>query len=639
MRRQKLKKRVFQSVLAIVLSCSVVAMSACGTTNGGNENGASANATSDASGNASGDASGNAGGGGGAGSAGQEFATFEEVSSYAGIIVTGDDVELADGYNGDISADASAVSADGAKGITINAEEANGIAITKSSEDDVYTIEDSQISVTAGQINNDAGYEAVAGVGVGVETGELWVKNSDISSDGPRSTPVYLFSTDSPAATSLVVEDSTLTAHSDEIWMPPFKLLAGGARASLMMTRNNSWYYGSTVTSNNWGAISQDSVDAYTYVINSSGTSTEGGYATYLTYGMRLYGSELYGGQYGVFMCGDSDIISDTGVAALSDDDAMSKIPEYTVDEDAVSKIAAPFNAIVVHNSLPALDMVAKGEFRNTLISTLTEDLPDNVTPMAADDDFFMPGVDILGSGAGCGASYFFSKNLYGSIALIRSMNADFTFDASDLRSSNGVLLQSVVTYDPPSASGYLAVGEGDDLPGIKGTYKNGSYEGDILHQDYQRKMAVTIDEDATVTGAMVSGTYQAWLDLWSEENLTAMLEEDGYTPDFFNNENWVEDVQANLIQSDDEAYADTENYGIDLTVSSTGKWVVTDRSTLGSLTVEDGATITAPEGKTLKVYTDCDDSNSLSSYDESAGTELSELTPGTYENVVIIVE
>ena len=84
-----------------------------------------------------------------------------------------------------------------------------------------------------------------------------------------------------------------------------------------------------------------------------------------------------------------------------------------------------------------------------------------------------MPGVDIIGSGNGCGASYFFSKNLYGSIALVRSMNADFTFDASDVRSSNGVLLQSVVTYDPPSANGYLAPGEGDDVPGIIGTYEH----------------------------------------------------------------------------------------------------------------------------------------------------------------------
>ena len=218
-----------------------------------------------------------------------------------------------------------------------------------------------------------------------------------------------------------MVKDSKLEAHSDSIWMPPFKLLAGGARATLLMTRNNSWFYGSEVLSNNWGAISQDSVDAMTYVVNSSGISTEGGYGTYLTYGMRLYGSELYGGQYGVFMCGTSDILTDTGEAALSDGDAMEKAPDYPVDTSRSSKVAAPFNAVVIHNSLPDITMVAKGVFRNTLLSTRTEDLPEQVTPMAYDDAFFLPGVDIVGSGNGCGAADFFNRNLYGSCLLYTS--------------------------------------------------------------------------------------------------------------------------------------------------------------------------------------------------------------------------
>ena len=584
---------------------------------------------------ASADASGNAGGGGGAGSAGQEFATFAEVSSYAGAIVDGDTVTLVKDYNGTIEGE---ITADGMDGVTLEVTEGNGIAISKSSETDVFTISNSTIKVTAGSLNNDFGYEAVVGVGVGVETGELWVVDSEISSEDARSTPIYLFSTSAPEATSLVVVDSTLTAHSEAIWMPPFKLLAGGARATLLMTRNNSWFYGATVTSNNWGAISQDSVDAYTYVINSTGTSTEGGYATYLTYGMRLYGSGLYAGQYGVFMCGESDIITDTGAAALADADAMSKVSDYAVDEDAVSEIVAPFNAIVVHNSLPDVTMVAKGVFKNTLISTLTEDLPDNVTPMAYDDSFFMPGVDILGSGNGCGASYFFSRNLYGSIALVRSMNADFTFDNCDVRSANGVLVQSVITYDPPSASGYLTVGQGEEVAGVAATFLNGEYDGDILHQDYQRKMTVTIGDGATVTGKIVSGTYAGWNALWSEENLTAVLTEDGYDADYFNNDQWVEDVQTNLIRSEDTDYAAEENLGVDVTVTAGGTWVVNGTSSLNSLTLEEGATIKAPEGKTITVYENCDASNGLVAYDESAGTEVT-LAAGTYENVVIVVQ
>ena len=624
----KQRSRILSLLLVATMTVSALGLAACGSSS------ASGNASADA---ASADASGNSeGGGGGTGSAGQEFATFDEVASYAGVTISGDAVTYADDYSGTISG--GEITAEGMTGVTIDATEANGIAISMEDETGVYTISDSEIHVTAGQINNDAGYEAVAGVGIGVNTGELWIKNSTISSEDARSTSVYLLSTESPSATSLVVVDSTLESNSNEIWMPPFKLLAGGARATLLMTRNNSWFYGADVTSNNWGAISQDSVDAYTYVINSTGTTTEGGYATYLTYGMRLYGSELYGAQYGVFMCGTSDIITDTGAAALDDEDAMSKVPDYEVDEDAVSTVVAPFNAIVVHNSLADTSMVATGNFKNSVLSTLTEDLPDTVTPMSYDDDFFLPGVDIIGSGNGCGAAYFFNRNLYGSLALVRSMNADFTFDNTETSTSNGVLVQSVVTYDPPSASGYLAVGEGDDVPGISSTFLNGEYEGDILHEDYQRKMDVTIGENATLSGKIVSGTWQAWNDLWSEESLTEALEADGYTTDIFDNDLWVEDVQANLILSDDADYADTENYGVDVTVANGGTWVVTETSSLSSLTIEDGATITVPDGYTMTVYEDCDASNGLSFYDESAGTQVSELTAGTYNNVVIVI-
>lgn len=603
------------------------------------------------------------GGGGGGGGGGQEFATFEEVWSHAGIQVEngqvytnalegyaalngsdfGGTIELAEGGNLTLA---------GASGLnlTTGGVIGNGIALDLEQETDrfviggdetYYTVDgkeyNSVIKVEAGSGNNDAGYEAVYGVGIGLNTGEVWVRNSYLSSEGARSTPIYAFSTAIPDATALVVENSTLQAYSDNIWMPPFKLLAGGARATLLATLNNSWFYGATVLANNWGAISQDSVDAYTYVVNTLGKATEGGYGTYLTYGMRLYGSELYAGQYGIFMCGNSDIITDTGAAALEDEVMMSKIPDYPVDTTAGTIVAAPVNAIVVHNSLPDATMIAKGEFRNTTLSTLVEDLPDDVNVMESDDEFFVPGVDILGSGKGCGASYFYTENLFGSLALIRSMNADFTFDNVDARTSNGVLLQSVVTYDPPSAVGYLTPDQSNTVLGVKATFRNGSYEGDILHEDYQRAMTVLVDANATLTGKVVSGTWAAWNNKWTEETMTAVLAEDGYTPDLFNNPDWVADVQANLVRAEDTVYADTENVGVALTVANSGTWIVDDTSTLSSLTIEANGTVKAPEGYTLTAYQNCGTSNSALTYDYTVGTEV-ELTAGTYEDVVIVV-
>ena len=592
---------------------------------------AAALASGETSGETSGEASGEASGGG-SGSAGQEFGTFAEVKDSAGVIIENGAVSYADGWNGSASGE---ITAEGMTGAFIHADEANGVAITLANETDTYVIEDSEITASAGLKNNDLGYEAAFGVGVGVSTGELWIKNSRISSEGARSAPVYMFSTSQPAATSLVVVDSEISTHTDksDIWMPPFKLLAGGSRATLLMTRNNSWFVNSKVTSNNWGAISQDSVDAFTYVVNSSGTATEGGYGTYLTYGMKLYASQLYGGQYGAFMCGTSVIETGTAADALADAAAMSKTPDY-VPVDQPTVIAAPFNAVVVHNSLPSLDMVAQGNFKDAILSTRPEDLPDTVTPMAADDEFFMdPNAPF---GVGSGASYFYNRNLYGSLILVRSMNGDFTFDNTDARTSNGVLVQTVVTFDPPAASGYLAVGQGEEVPGVSVTFLNGEYVGDILHQDYQRRMTVTVGENSVLRGAVVSGTWQAWKELWDEDALLDALQADGYDEIPFASETWAADVQENLIRAEDADYADTQNLGASVTVAAGGTWIVTGESTVSRLTLEDGGVLAAPEGMELLVSVNADASNAGSGY--TGGTRLVELVPGTYENVVITV-
>ena len=575
-------------------------------------------------------AGGESAGGGGAGGGGQEFGMFDEIVDAAGILVENGAVTYAQDWDGTVSGD---ITAEGMNSAVIAANEANGIAISLPEETDTYVITNSEISATAGLKNNDLGYEAAFGVGVAIKTGELRIQNSRIASEGPRSTPVYLFSTAQPSATSLVVVDSEITTHTDkaDIWMPPFKLLAGGSRATLLMTRNNSWFINSTVTSDNWGAISQDSVDAVTYVINSQGTATEGGYGTYLTYGMKLYASSLYGGQYGAFLCGTSLLETGTAADAMADTDAMSKTPDYEV-QDQPTIIAGPFNAVVVHTSVPGLDNVAAGNFKDAILSTMAEDLPENVTPMEADDEFFMDGEAPFGVSAG--SAYFFNRNLYGSLILVRSMNADFTFDNTDARTSNGVLVQSVLTFDPPSAVGYLSVGQGETLPGIAVTFRNGTYTGDLLHQDYQRSMTVTIDETAVLQGAIVSGTWQGWSDLWSEKHLLDVLETDGYTEVPFADESWAATVQENLILSDDTAYAETENLGADVTVRAGGTWIVTGTSTLSSLTLEDGAVLTAPEGMKLTICVDADASNANSSYE--GGTPIDQLDPGTYENVIL---
>ena len=74
------------------------------------------------------------------------------------------------------------------------------------------------------------------------------------------------------------------------------------------------------------------------------------------------------------------------------------------------------------------------------------------------------------------------------------------------------------------------------------------------------------------------------------------------------------------------------------MTVAAGGTWTITGDSSLKTLTIEDGGAVSVPNGCEMTIYTGCDNSNSLTFYDESTGTEVTELTAGTYENVVIRV-
>ena len=58
--------------------------------------------------------------------------------------------------------------------------------------------------------------------------------------------------------------------------------------------------------------------------------------------------------------------------------------------------------------------------------------------------------------------------------------------------------------------------------------------------------------------------------------------------------------------------------------------------SALSSLTLEEGAVLTAPEGMELTIFTDADASNANTSYE--GGTQEELLDPGTYGNVIITV-
>lgn len=79
---------------------------------------------------------------------------------------------------------------------------------------------------------------------------------------------------------------------------------------------------------------------------------------------------------------------------------------------------------------------------------------------------------------------------------LVKSRNAVLTFDGADISAENGVFLRSVVNDD------FLATPVGEDPFGIEVELREMDLQGDILHEDSQREMWLSL-ESSTVRGVI----------------------------------------------------------------------------------------------------------------------------------------
>ena len=79
---------------------------------------------------------------------------------------------------------------------------------------------------------------------------------------------------------------------------------------------------------------------------------------------------------------------------------------------------------------------------------------------------------------------------------LVKSRNAVLTFEGADISAGSGVFLHSVVNDD------FLATPVGEDPFGIEVKLKNMDVQGDILHEDSQREMWLSL-ERSVVRGAI----------------------------------------------------------------------------------------------------------------------------------------
>lgn len=497
------------------------------------------------------------------------------------------------------------------------------------------------VIVLSNEVDVDDTVEGNDGVGILMDEGDFLLDNLYIETAGMRAPAIYNMNNDS----TIVTNDCFFVTKGGPSWHPLFTLLTASSRAALLFG-GETYFYNDCIVTQDWGCLSQESRNAgtHTYAVNSYLEAYRGGYGAYVLNGnyMDFYGSEIQATDYAIFLCGGVEVNVDSLETAAEHEAIAANMEEYgialknSVTGDGRSLFAANINAIVVHTNgvigtsvLNVNDAVITTDHDHGLLETgitgeqIDLDISYRWTESDDETDFNQ------------GEGWFAMQNMWGSAAVIRSMDSELTFDNTEIYPSNGVLVQSVVTYDPMGGTACLRSEGTDERVGNNIHFKNDSYTGDILDQDYQRQMTVTL-ENAALTGSIQSYTMQMWNDLWATERMTAQLEDAGLDASALT-ESRADAIRAALIK--DESYDGAEvKLGVNLTVDADSTWVCTATSSLASLTLEDAAGLVVEGDYTI--YENCGTDSALSYYDITAGTPVGELQSGvTYHDVVIVVE
>ncbi len=459
--------------------------------------------------------------------------------------------------------------------------------------------------------------ETAPGVGLGFNGSLIELQNVYMEAYGSNRATVHI---PSP------YRDSNATQYSDLVLVDSF-LNCHGNRTMLLMG-GDVWCLNSTVLTNNHGALSFDMCASKMYIVNSTAEILGAGgfgYAIYDAAGCEvgMYGSLIMGGSNAITICRNgvaySDALANAPAEATDPYDGEADLTVPTVTEDGRTRIIAQTYPVRIHADMSGADTQAQGYFSNTYISSMPEDVV-----------FFDGSTMDSGSASGTGISGLISAHNLGAIADISSHNGKLVFDNCELRSSTGLLVHSRFNLDTMASGIYP--NDGVEYVGDEVVFKNGSYDGDVLHEDYMRKMVLSL-ENAELTGKVVGTTLEGWNGYWRD--LVAQLPEDELTA-ASGEQSAVDATLAKIIYND--TYETV--WGVRMSMDKDSVWTVTDTSNLFTFTMAEGAQVKAPAGSSLTIYVGCNMSNDAAMYDIESGTVIDAFEPGVeYAGVVILVE
>jgi hypothetical protein len=431
----------------------------------------------------------------------------------------------------------------------------NGIVATGA--DTIVTLDNVKMKLG---VTSEAGANASGGAAVNSADGAtVYINNSDLVVDGAQR-----YVTNNGGTSKIIVNNSSViqtgsnefTTQQAEPFSNNALLIYGIARTNMSTGASKTYYFNSECITEGWAALSTDAasrpdgLDLYAY--NSKAIAQNGGYGTYADFDCRvwLYGSTLESAEIGA-------IISKSGKITVADGaSAPADVMKYNIGKTtkASSTVIGGRNAVMIH----APDMQGTGK-------------------AAADCGFLDVVNSTLATSKDLKAVRDYAKHInkavdayidytMGAALLVKSTSAIITFDNAKFDSFSNVAVMTALNSD--SMSNFLKEGDADDSNVVKPiaiTMKNMEANGDVRHMDYHRIMTLSL-ENATLNGAVVSGTMEDWNSLWT-----------GYSKEDCN---WLVDDSWNTY------------YGVKMTVKKGATWNVSGVSTLSSLTVENGGKI-----------------------------------------------
>ena len=246
--------------------------------------------------------------------------------------------------------------------------------------------------------------------------------------------------------------------------------------------------------------------------------------------------------------------------------------------------------AVLCFDMAPYTELAADITIENSVFTTAEEELVRedgtpvgnllDLDPSILHNDTISGGMEYFGLGYVNGATFW-----------LRGCNSDLKIINSDLRSETGVLFHSTVDYSNWSGSNLA----GAEAVGYHISMKDMDVEGDIVHDDYQRKMFVTLD-GTTLTGAANYYDCGAYADRMAayvdeayaeaESSMAAWEAEHGAGSSLLGTK---EELLGWLVY--DESY-DGAMTGLELTLANGAVWNVTGVSTLTALNIGVGCTV-----------------------------------------------